>query len=366
MKKIQLWSVESDNSGKLNAVALDTAENTDTEETLEDLLVRCPSLLVDKLTLVGRQVPTEGGSLDLLGIDEDGRLVLFELKRGTLTRDAVAQILDYASDLAGIEVDRLGKLIEDYSGRLGVDKVDDFADWYAQRFPNSSGPLSETPKMMLVGLGVDDRARRIVNFLANSSVDIELLTFHAFTRAEKLFLARQAETVSPVTRPPREQSGAPTKEGNLRILRENAASLGVTPFFDAVADFLSDNLPAYRWPGKTAYSFYLAETTEEGKPTQRAYATLYLNQKSPGALNLIFFARALQAAGSAAENFRQKLPNIVTENKRYNQFEVRLVPDQWDHLSKELKEFLAALLSGWKSKATERTDLATHEGNSSG
>ena len=54
------------------------------------------------LTLIGRQVSTDGGTLDLLGIDADGRLVVFELKRGTLTRDAGAQVRDYASDLAAL------------------------------------------------------------------------------------------------------------------------------------------------------------------------------------------------------------------------------------------------------------------------
>ena len=76
---------------------------TDTEELLEETLVKNPGMLIPGLRLVGRQTPTEGGPLDLLGVDEDGRLVVFELKRGTLSRDAVAQIIDYASDLDSME-----------------------------------------------------------------------------------------------------------------------------------------------------------------------------------------------------------------------------------------------------------------------
>ena len=45
--------------------------------------------------------------MDLLGVDQDGRLTVFELKRGILTRDAVAQSLDYASDLEAYEFERL-------------------------------------------------------------------------------------------------------------------------------------------------------------------------------------------------------------------------------------------------------------------
>ena len=50
-------------------------------------------MLMPGLTLVGRQTPTGSGWLDLLGVDEDGKLVVFELKRGKLTREAVAQAI---------------------------------------------------------------------------------------------------------------------------------------------------------------------------------------------------------------------------------------------------------------------------------
>ena len=56
---------------------------------------------------------------------------MFELKRGTLARDAVAQSLDYASDLETHEHERLGTLVQEYSGRLGIDKIEDFEDWYS-------------------------------------------------------------------------------------------------------------------------------------------------------------------------------------------------------------------------------------------
>ena len=119
---------------------------------------------------------------------------MFELKKGTLTRDAVAQVLDYASDVAALDAVRFGALIEKYSGRLGVDAIEDFADWYRQEHPGESEFPMDRPRMVLVGLGVDDRARRVVNFLAESQVDIQLMTFHAFREDGKLLLARQMES----------------------------------------------------------------------------------------------------------------------------------------------------------------------------
>lgn len=94
MKEIRLWALEASEAENLRAVSVDVVRDTDTEQMLEELLVASPYLLMDRLRLIGRQVPTQCGPLDLLGLDETGRLVVFELKRGTLTREAVAQAID--------------------------------------------------------------------------------------------------------------------------------------------------------------------------------------------------------------------------------------------------------------------------------
>ena len=122
MKKIQLWSVNKIDD-KLSAAEVESVDNTATEQDLEDLLVATPELLLQGVTLIGRQVPTDGGPLDLLGVDADGRLVVFELKRGTLTRDAVAQVLDYASDLAALDDGQFAGLIEKHSGHHGIGRI---------------------------------------------------------------------------------------------------------------------------------------------------------------------------------------------------------------------------------------------------
>jgi hypothetical protein len=103
--------------GVREAVAMLPASTDEAERLLEDLIVREPNLLGRGMALVGRQLPTAGGPLDVLGVDQDGRLVVFELKRGVLTREAVAQVLDYASDLAEQGEEHLARLIETNSGR---------------------------------------------------------------------------------------------------------------------------------------------------------------------------------------------------------------------------------------------------------
>ena len=343
MKRIQLWSVGKDGEA-VSAVPVDEVANTETEQVLEEIVVASPELLEPGLKLIGRQVPTDGGPLDLLGVDQNGRLTVFELKRGTLTRDAVAQSLDYASDLETYESERLAKLVREYSGRLGIDKIEDFEDWYSQEYPSSTDALAEAPRIVLVGLGADDRARRIVQFLAERGTEIQLLTFYGFRRDGKLFLAR--ESVGPNIGPL--PVGA-TKEGNLEALRGLARQFGLLELLEQVRTFVEKRLDAYCWPGKTAYSFSLQEVTAEGRLSARSYATLYVMQTPTPGLSLCFYPRATAAAGSeATAAFVTAVRGAESQSKFYA-LELRVTESTWGTLSQHLTPFLAAIVSGWRA-----------------
>jgi hypothetical protein len=350
MKTIKLWYVDSTNELAVHAV--ENVNNTKTEELVEELLVKSPDLLMNGLRLVGRQMPTIGGPLDLLGIDEDGRLVVFELKRGTLTRDAVAQVLDYASDLAVMDTDRLAKFIEDHSGKLGVEKIEDFADWYGEQFPEYPGTLQESPKIVLVGLGVDERARRIVSFLAAAGIDVQLLTFHVFQSDGKLFFARQDEIVAP-PKPPRLGSN-PTKQDNQKALDIKAAQLQVADLLNEVFQFLSEGLPtAYSWPGKWSYVFSLRERTEKGNTSLRCYVSVYLGAKEPGVLQLVFQDRAVRAAGGALDSFCADFDEFFIHDDRYKKKSFRVSQEHWPKMASKLGPVLKSMIKGWKAIMTD-------------
>lgn len=184
MDKVMMWTIEGTQASPVQPIS------GINEKQLEEILVKNPKLLMPHLTLVGQQMQTEGrDKLDLLGVDRrDGRLVVFELKRETLSRKAIAQIIDYASYLEEMDLDTLVKRISDKSGAHGID---DFEKWYTEDLlPENLEPLdleSLRPlRMFLVGLGVDDKTERMVNFLSNRKVDISLLTtFYGITYEDK-------------------------------------------------------------------------------------------------------------------------------------------------------------------------------------
>ena len=247
--ELKIWA--ADGSG--GAIPLETADQMATELQLEDTLVNYPDMLMPGLTLVGRQTRTEGGPLDLLGVDRDGRLALFELKRGSLNRDAVAQIVDYGSSLESMDIPALAQHIANHSGSSsrGIGKIDDFAEWYDQRWTGQELGELLPIRLFLVGLGVDDTTLRMVRFLAKRGADISLLTFLGFTHADQTLLTKQVQVEAPEE--PEEKSRSTRGPGRARrreileklIDEQTAEQPEARTLWDAVLQMFQENFPGF-------------------------------------------------------------------------------------------------------------------------
>lgn len=244
LDEIKLWAMD----GSGNAKQLPSDVQMESEQLLEKTLVNNPDMLMSGLTLVGRQTPTEGGPLDLLGVDEDGRLVVFELKRGTLSREAVAQVIDYASYLQSMPDQELANYISRRSGSHGIAKIDDFSEWYEAKSQGQELSALKPVRMVLVGLGVDDTTTRMVRFLAKG-VDIALLTFHGYAYECKTLLARQVQ-VEAVPEPVKGRQGGRISDRRQRrelleqrIEQHTAEWPQARELWDAVLEMFRENFP---------------------------------------------------------------------------------------------------------------------------
>lgn len=348
MIKVKLWSLEKNDKNQHFPVSVEEVDKTETEAQLEEILVNNPDLLIPGLKLIGRQTPTEGGPLDLLGVDEDGNIIVFELKRGTLSRDAVAQVIDYSSFLADLDKETLYKHISDRSGYGGTEKID-FENWYQEQFSGNLDALDNPPKMMLVGLGADNRTRRMVNYLSKSGVQISLITFYAFKKNQQIFLAKQVEIE------PQEkeviQKQTYTKESNEENLRRLAARINATNILERVSSLIRENMiSAYEWPGKTGRSFALVEKTDEGRPTYRVYISVYLAENHPNSLQLVFQQRAIEGLEDLFLSLREKHKELVLD-KKHDTIHIWLKEgNQWEKFSEDLVGLLNSIETAWKNK----------------
>ncbi|MGA7339683.1 MAG: endonuclease NucS domain-containing protein [Terracidiphilus sp.] len=157
--QIQFWTVKDNQLARLNEGNFAQAHK---EKDLETWVEQDTSLLGKDLTVVGRQVTLpQVGTLDLLAIDDVGRLVIIEFKRRQTSRDAVAQILDYASYVRRLDLDALQRLPNVKAADTELSDINEF-----------------DPAMILVAAETDEATERIVQYLASKAkLPIEVVTF---------------------------------------------------------------------------------------------------------------------------------------------------------------------------------------------
>ncbi len=343
MQKIRIWQVSRSGETHRQVTSLEEVSDAEAEDLLEDLLVQEPDMLMPNLKLVGRQVPTQDGPLDLLGVDEEGRLVVFELKRGTLRREAVAQVIDYAAQLNNMGADELAEHISERSGEGGIRPVGDFREWYEENFPNEEADLAGPPRLALLGLGADEATRAMVSFLADSGVDITLITFYGFQRGEEFLLARQVEIESGGPAP---QHKWPTKKERLEALKQNARALGLWGLMEEVRETAEDSMErvVYVDPTQSKYGFYLQELTDRGNLSHRIYAGAWLDQNSRR-VALEFGERAYRVANEAVTEFAEK----HGAERAGDWTRLWLSSEQdWEQIREDARPVFAAVYFGWK------------------
>ena len=345
MEEIKVWALDGS-----EVLQLESVGRMESEQLLEEALVGNPDLLIEGLTLIGRQTPTEGGPLDLLGVDEDGRLIVFELKRGTLSRDAVAQVIDYASDLDRMSTDDLSKHIMQNSGEHGIDKIEDFQEWYAHGF----GELESLKPMrlFLVGLGTDDRTERMVNFLAsNSGMDISLLTFHGFTHDGKTILAKQVE-VSGGSGIEGNGTQPLTKEERWTLLKDRAEDNRVRELFIDVIKMFKGSWPeSIHRPGKYRYSFWLRRRPGLGRPVSFAHV-----DPEDGIVRLVFYSRTVELCPGKFRQITDQVKyvtyprNLDPLESAISEINFLLTADEWEAHKEKLTGLVQAVYEAWENQ----------------
>ena len=335
---IGIWEI--DRESRVGS-KLDLADRIETEQMLEDVLVANPNVLLGGLTLVGRQIPVGTGYIDLLGIDENGRLVVFELKREKLTRNAVAQILDYCTYLETLSDSDLKKLIVERSGIHGIISIEDFGEWYANQYPTDA---LRPVKMVLVGLGVDMTAHRMVAYLAERHIDISLLTLHCYIQGDSMLLARQMRIAKDPHKFPRAGTGA-------RDLNRKANEYGV-------ADLWKDAKKSLDYSIRTNYTKF--GITYQQRPITlpdevRVSGSHSVTIDEPGTIRITFYPAAVDLCHEQFEKLKneipfeaEKPPNAPATRHAPNQWYCRLDEGSWNKEKARIVEFVRHMEDAWR------------------
>ena len=336
-----IWEVDE---ATKDSKRLEEAERTGTEALLEDILVQNPAMLMPGLELVGRQLPTANGYLDLLGVDSEGRLVVFELKRETLTRRAVAQAVDYASWLDSLDEAELYRLIGENSGRHGIVEIGNFEEWYDSNDNWDSLESLKPVRIVLVGLGADEPARRMADWMARKGVEIDLLTFHGYRHGDRMLLARQLESGDDTWKPPRSPS-----HNAIREERRKAIDLEVDKYKmkglweDAEAVLGSRTNRSYKKKLGIVFYHNKKRTLSTGSKTNASHKIEIVGQ---GVIRIIFFPSAVELCPNEFEKSKKEIP-----------FEFEAPPNASQTESVVVQWFCRLDENGWRAHRDNIADL---------
>jgi len=157
------------------------------EQILEEMIIAAPSILSDEWMLIGRQEETGfGGRVDLLAIAPDGSLVLIELKRDRTPREVVAQSLDYAGWVNDLRSDEIAAIYERFAP--GQSLSQDFQKRFGVVLDEET--LNQTHQIIIVAASIDDSTERIVHYLSERDILINVLCFQVFSNAGEQLLSR--------------------------------------------------------------------------------------------------------------------------------------------------------------------------------
>lgn len=157
------------------------------EQLLEEMIIAEPRILSSEWMLIGQQVDTGyGGRLDLLAIAPDGSLVLVELKRDRTPREVVAQALDYASWVERQDANAVAAIYGRFSPGRSLSA--DFRDRFGQ--PLDEDTLNQSHQIVIVAATLDASSERIVGYLNDRGLAINVLFFQVFNHADQQLLSR--------------------------------------------------------------------------------------------------------------------------------------------------------------------------------
>ena len=356
-RDIRLWTI---NESQDNVKELVLEKGAESEDIFEGLLARNPNLLMQGLQLVARQAQTEGGSLDLLGIDDNGKMVVFELKRERLARESVAQIIDYSSYLDSLSEDEIAEYVIANSGKNGIDKIVDFQTWYEERYGQSEGELRPV-RMMLVAFDADSAAQRMVEFLNERGVAISIQTFSKFGYGEEKLIVghhdRAAEARSGT------KKAMQSYEENIRALNQKANDLQLGDYWKDVVGSLQSINSMHprnnRPPRKSGITFYERgiKLSDDGNNFRGSHSVLL---EDVGKIKVTFFPIAIYLCKNTFEKAsipfeKEPPPNVPKADNVTEQWYCILNKQSWEKNKAELTKTAKQVHAAWEKRRKNGT-----------
>lgn len=159
-KEIRTWEIKG---GELQEIDTSLIEADRKEkEHLEKWIKSNPNILGENILIIGEQVYTKSGVLDFLGVDNSGNTVIVELKRDKLPREVLTQAIDYASDVATWDIEKLSEVCMDYNGQA----LYDYLSENLMGVDVDGLVINKAQRLLLVGFSIEEPLNRMIEWLS--------------------------------------------------------------------------------------------------------------------------------------------------------------------------------------------------------
>ena len=179
---MRVFSVGSD--GRFTEYERVPFEADHEESVLEEWLESNPDGVIEDgpLLIIGRQITTDlGKSIDLLGVDRDGNVVVVELKRDRTPRDVIAQALEYAAFAAKLDAAALEGILGEYR----PDEPQGLAEQHREYFDQTEAvAFNKDQRIVIIGQQVTPEIRQTALFLGAKGVQVTCAEFSFFQAAD--------------------------------------------------------------------------------------------------------------------------------------------------------------------------------------
>ncbi len=172
--QIKTWQIKDSKLKKIDSSLM--VEGKSEKYDLEEWLSSNPEILGEDIAIIGRQVTTRSGPLDLLGLDRDGNTVVIELKRDRLPREALMQAIDYASDVARWDIEKISEISSKHTGK----SLEDFiSETFGNKISVENINVNQLQRILLVGFSTEDSLERMIEWLSdNYDLNINAIILH--------------------------------------------------------------------------------------------------------------------------------------------------------------------------------------------
>jgi Domain of unknown function (DUF4268) len=161
------------------------------EKVMEDWLAENPYAVLpeeEAQFLVFCQEEPFDNVTDILALDEQGAVIVIEVKRGQTPRSVIAQALEYAADVSTWSYEELNSRAAAYFLSRGWNHgslLDAGRDYFGDVFtPTSEAQINRSQRLFIVGEGMDPKIVRTAQWLMNHGVDIGCVSYTCYRTEE--------------------------------------------------------------------------------------------------------------------------------------------------------------------------------------